>query len=69
MTSSPADAPCQCHRNHAYVAPTHDGHCCFQPATQNCHQAEVAAWEREHQRHHPGWEPEPAGGFAGFGWD
>ena len=37
--------PCKCHRNFAYVAPTHPGHCCFLPAGQDCHQQEVAAWE------------------------
>jgi hypothetical protein len=49
--------PCQCMRHHAYIAPFHDGHCCFWPATQTCHQAEVTAWEDEHRRLNPGWEP------------
>lgn len=38
------DEPCQCHGNTAYIAPTHDGHCCFLSADQICHQAEFADW-------------------------
>ena len=37
-------APCRCHRNDAYIAPAHAGHCCFFPATQTCHPDEVATW-------------------------
>lgn len=36
--------PCQCHRSFAVISPTHTGHCCFVPATQTCHEAEVEAW-------------------------
>lgn len=52
-----AQGPCQCMRSHAYISPSHDGHCCFFPASQTCHQAEMAAWEDEHRRLNPGWEP------------
>lgn len=37
--------PCQCHQSFASVSPTHRGHCCFVPAWQTCHPAEVAAWK------------------------
>lgn len=39
--------PCQCHTSFAYIVPTHGGHCCFFPASQTCHPAEVAEWERQ----------------------
>jgi|GEM_PF-5212446 len=42
--------PCKCHRSHAYITPTHSGHCCFYPASQNCHPEEAAAWVAEHER-------------------
>ena len=45
-------APCQCHSNFAYIAPTHGGHCCFHPPTQTCHAAEVAVWKVEYRRIH-----------------
>ena len=45
--TAPEPDPCQCHDSWAYISPTHRGHCCFVPATQTCHQAEVAAWEAE----------------------
>ncbi len=35
------DLPCQCHRSNAAILPTHAGHCCFFPADQDCHPAEV----------------------------
>jgi hypothetical protein len=52
-----SDQPCKCMNNHASVAPTHDGHCCFWPPDADCHPAEFAAWVEEHKRRHPGWEP------------
>jgi len=42
--------PCKCHTSFAYISPTHTGHCCFVPATQQCHPEEVAAWERGRDR-------------------
>lgn len=50
MSDGKQPEPCQCHSSFAYIAPMHDGHCCFQPATQTCHPAEVAAWEAERDR-------------------
>ena len=53
MTKIPAEGtpgPCQCHSSFAYVTGFHPGHCCFWPETQDCHQAEVAAWEAERDR-------------------
>ena len=44
------DGPCQCMTSWAYISPMHDGHCCFQPATQTCHPDEVAEWERQRDR-------------------
>ena len=41
------DVPCKCHRNFAYIAPTHSGHCCFVPESQTCHSDEVAAWVKK----------------------
>jgi hypothetical protein len=46
----PDPEPCQCHRSVAAVSPTHPGHCCFLPATQDCHREEVEAWERWRDR-------------------
>ena len=43
-------APCKCHRSFAHVTPFHTGHCCFFPASQTCHEQEVAEWVREHAR-------------------
>ena len=45
--SAEAAEPCQCHTSWAYITNLHDGHCCFFPAVQDCHQAEVAEWERQ----------------------
>ena len=42
--------PCRCHRSFAYISDMHPGHCCFWPEGQDCHQAEVAAWEAERDR-------------------
>ena len=39
--------PCQCMTSFAAVSPIHPGHCCFLPASQACHAAEVAEWERQ----------------------
>jgi len=41
------DEPCKCHRNFAYIAPTHSGHCCFLSRFATCHPDEVAAWVRK----------------------
>jgi hypothetical protein len=41
---------CQCMTSFAYITPVHPGHCCFVPASQVCHQAEVAEWEHERDR-------------------
>lgn len=40
------EPPCKCLQSWAYITPTHLGHCCFIPASQTCHPAEVAEWER-----------------------
>jgi hypothetical protein len=42
--------PCRCVHSYAAVSPMHDGHCCFFPATQICHDEEVAAWSAERDR-------------------
>jgi hypothetical protein len=42
--------PCQCHTSVAAVSPVHPGHCCFLPASQDCHREEVEAWERWRDR-------------------
>ena len=42
--------PCRCLKSFAYVTGFHPGHCCFWPTTQDCHPAEVAAWEAERDR-------------------
>lgn len=39
--------PCQCMTSWAYITNSHRGHCCFFPASQACHAAEVAEWERQ----------------------
>jgi hypothetical protein len=52
-TAAEVGEPCRCHKNFAAIAPMHPGHCCFQPATQTCHEAEVAAWEAENARRWP----------------
>lgn len=46
--------PCQCMTSFAAVTNTHPGHCCFVPASQECHPAEVAEWERQRDRR---WAP------------
>jgi hypothetical protein len=48
-----AAEPCQCHKSFASVVPSHRGHCCFFPATQACHPAEVAEWEQQSALRHP----------------
>jgi hypothetical protein len=45
--------PCRCHQSFAYITPTHQGHCCFVPATQTCHQSEVVEWERQRDLRQP----------------
>lgn len=40
------------HESFAAVTPTHRGHCCFVPAVQTCHPAEVAEWERQNALRH-----------------
>ena len=40
------NAPCRHLDDFAAVTNFHDGHCCFWPASQDCHPAEVAEWER-----------------------
>lgn len=52
MTTEPVE-PCQCHQSFASVVPSHRGHCCFFPATQTCHPAEVAEWERQNALRRP----------------
>lgn len=47
-TEETTPAPCRCHQPHAQIIPFHTGHCCFFPASQTCHQTEVAEWERQH---------------------
>ena len=42
--------PCQCHDSLANITPIHPGHCCFLPASQDCHRDEVEAWERRRDR-------------------
>lgn len=42
--------PCRCHQSFAAIANFHDGHCCFFPATQTCHEKEVAEWTRTMER-------------------
>lgn len=59
MSSQPApttrepESPCRCHSSWAYIAPWHNGHCCFVPASQTCHAAEVAEWERQRDLRRP----------------
>lgn len=45
-----APGPCRCHDSLAAISPIHPGHCCFLPASQDCHRAEVEAWERWRDR-------------------
>lgn len=44
------DQPCRCLNNHTFIAPLHEGHCCFHPANQTCHPDEVAAWVQANRR-------------------
>ncbi len=51
QTQTATDLPCRCHRNLAYIAPTHFGHCCFHPGAA-CHPGEFAEWRQRYEHWH-----------------